>query len=54
MKRALGALGAAVAAGGCAAAIPLFSAILGATVGTLVVVGLYALRLLRQRRRRVA
>jgi hypothetical protein len=53
MKRALGALGTAVAAGGCAATIPLLAGILGATLGMAVVVGLYALRLFRRQRRQV-
>ena len=49
MKRALGALGTAIFVGGCAAATPLFAAILGATLGMLAAVGLYALRLARKR-----
>ncbi len=51
MKRMFGALGASILAGGCAAAVPLFAAVLAATLGTLAVVGLYALRLMRRRKR---
>ena len=51
MKRVFGVLGTAILAGGFAAAIPLFSAVLAATVGTLVAVGLYVLRLTRRRKR---
>ena len=51
MKRVFGAFGTAILAGGCAAAVPLFSAVLGALLGMLVVVGLYVLRLMRGRKR---
>lgn len=51
MRRVFGVLGASILAGGFAAAIPLFSAVLAATVGMLVVVGLYVLRLTRRRKR---
>jgi len=48
MKRASGALGTSILAGGCAAAVPLFAAVLAATLGMLAIVGLYALRLMRR------
>ena len=51
MKRAFGALGTLVAAGGCAAAVPVFASILAAVLGVLTVVGLYTWRLVRRRRR---
>ena len=51
MKRAFGALGTSILAGGCAAAMPLFAAVLAATLGTLVIVGLYALRVVRRLKR---
>ena len=50
MKRAFGALGTLIAAGGCVAAIPLFASILAAVLGMLTIVGLYVLRLVRRRR----
>lgn len=51
MKRAIGAVGTFIAVGGCAAAIPLFAAILGATLGMLTAVGLYVLQAIRRSRR---
>ncbi len=49
MKRAFGALGTSIVSVGCLAAIPLFAAILAATLGMLTAVGLYVLRLTRHR-----
>ena len=51
IRRILGVLGLSVLAGGFAAAIPIFVSILTAAFGTLVIVGLYALRAMRRRRR---
>lgn len=51
MKRAFGALGTSIVVGGAVAAVPLFSAVLAAVCGTLIVIGLYILRLVRGRNR---
>jgi hypothetical protein len=49
VKRAFGALGTLIAAGGCAAAVPVLASILAAVLGMLTVVGVYAWRIVRRR-----